>query len=96
MAKNRRNTNIPTDDVYEIWRDSFSNRENQQVYERTKAWIDNLRQSTIDYSLSNACTRSDLTVERTGLEYEKDMHTLVGFLSVLDKLLEEIKDTKKW
>jgi len=96
MAKNRRNTNIPTDDVYEIWRDSFSNRENQQVYERTKAWIDNLRQSTIDYSLSNASTRSDLTVEKTGLEYEKDMHTLVGFLSVVDKLLEEIKDTKKW
>ena len=71
MAKNRRNPNIPTDDVYETWRDSFSNRENQQVYERTKAWIDNLRQSTIDYSLSNVSTRSDLTVERTGLEYEK-------------------------
>ena len=96
MAKTHKNPNIPADDVYEIWRDSFSNRENQQVYERTKAWIDNLRQSTIDYSLSNASTRSDLTVERTGLEYEKDMHTLVGFLSVLDKLLEEIKDTKKW
>ena len=88
MAKTHKNPNIPADDVYEIWRDSFSNRENQQVYERTKAWIDNLRQSAIDYSLSNASTRSDLAVERTGLEYEKDMHTLVGFLSVVDKLLE--------
>ena len=96
MAKARRNPNIPSDDVYETWRDNFSNKEKQKVYEKTQAWIDNLRESTINYSLSSASTKSNLTVERTWLEYEKDMHTLVGFLSVVDKLLEEIKDTKKW
>jgi len=96
MAKARRNPNIPTDDVYEVWKDNFSNREKQQVYEKTLAWAENLKQSTIDYSLSTASTKSNLTVEKTWLKYERDIHTLVGFLSVVDELLEEIKDTKKW
>ena len=66
------------------------------IQEETQAWIDNLKESTINYSLSTASAKSDLTIERTWLEYERDIHTLVWFLSVLDKLLEEIEDTKKW
>ena len=96
MAKNRRNQNIPVDDMYNVWIDNFSNREQQQLYEATQAWAENLRQSTIDSSLSAASTRSDLTVEQTWLKYERDIHSLVWFLSVIDELLEEIKDTKKW
>ena len=93
MAKARRNPNNPTDSMYDI--DNFRNEE-QQVIEWAQAWIDNLKQSTIDYSLSTASARSDLTIQRTWLEYERDIHTLVWFLSVVDKLLEEIEDTKKW
>ena len=66
------------------------------IQEETQAWAENLRQSTIDSSIYSAEAKSDLTVQQTWLEYERDIHTLVWFLSVLDKLLEEIKDTKKW
>ena len=66
------------------------------IQEQTEAWIDNLKQSTIDSSLSTASTKSDLAVEKTWLKYERDIHTLVWFLSVVDKLLQEIDDTKKW
>ena len=66
------------------------------IQEETQAWIDNLKQSTIDSSINSAWTRSDLTIQQKWLEYERDMHSLVWFLSVLDKLLEEIEDTKKW
>jgi hypothetical protein len=66
------------------------------IQEETQAWIENLRQSTIDSSLSYAWTKSDLMIQQRWLEYERDLHSLVWFLSALDKLLEEIKDTKKW
>jgi hypothetical protein len=66
------------------------------IQEETQAWINNLKQSTIDSSINSAWTRSDLTIQQKWLEYERDMHSLVWFLSVLDKLLEEIEDTKKW
>ncbi len=68
----------------------------RQAIEQTQAWIDNLRQSTIDSSISNAWIRSNLTVQQREIEYERDIHTLVWFLSVADKLLEEIEDTKSW
>ena len=75
--------------------DIFSNTWRQTI-EQTQAWMDNLRQSTIDSSISNVWIRSDLTIQQRWLEYERDMHTLVWFLSVVDKLLEEIEDTKSW
>ena len=94
MAKARRNLNNPTDPMY--WIDRFSNWEQQLLYEQTQTWAENLRQSTIDSSLSYAWTKSDLMIQQRWLEYERDLHSLVWFLSALDKLLEEIKDTKKW
>jgi len=97
MAKFRKKQNSTVDDMYNVWVDKFSsNKEKQQLQEQTKAWIDNLRQTTIDSSLSTASVKSDLTVEKTWLQYEKDIHSLVWFLSVVDNLLEEVKDTKKW
>ena len=96
MSASRRRTNNPVDDMYNVWTDNFSNREQQQLYEATQAWAENLRQSTIDSSLSAAGTRSDLTIEQTWLQYEKDIHTLIWFISAIDKLLEEVQDTRKW
>ena len=78
------------------WIDRFSNWEQQLLYEQTQTWAENLRQSTIDSSLSYAWTKSDLMIQQRWLEYERDLHSLVWFLSALDKLLEEIEDTKKW
>ena len=95
MAISRRNPNNPTDDMYNVWIDNFSDNQRQTI-EQTQAWMDNLRQSTIDSSISNVWIRSDLTIQQRWLEYERDMHTLVWFLSVVDKLLEEIEDTKSW
>ncbi len=95
MVKNRRKTNNPTDDMYNVWIDNFSNTWRQTI-EQTQAWIDNLRQSTIDSSISNVWIKSDLTIQQREIEYERDIHTLVWFLSVADKLLEEIEDTKSW
>ena len=66
------------------------------IQEETQAWIDNLKESTIDYSLSTASTKSNLSVEKAWLEYEKDIHTLDWFLSEIDKLLKEIEDIKTW
>jgi len=66
------------------------------IQEETQAWAENLRQSTIDSSISNVWTRSDLMVQQRWLEYNRDIHSLVWFLSVIDKLLDEIEYTKKW
>ena len=96
MARARRTPNIPTDNVYETWINNFSNTEQQQVFEQTQAWAENLRQSTIDSSLSSAWTRSDLMIQQKWLKYERDIHTLVWFLSVLDNLLQDIEDAKSW
>ena len=95
MARTHRNQNNPTDDMYNVWIDNFSNSWRQAI-EQTQAWVDNLRQSTIDSSISSVWTRSNLAIQQTEIEYERDIHTLVWFLSVTDKLLEEIEDTKSW
>ncbi len=77
------------------WRTSFDiQRTEQQLREQTQAWIDNLRSSTIDSSLSATGTKSDLYLQHKWIEYEHDMHNLINFLSVIDKLLQEIEDTE--
>ena len=77
------------------WTDNFYDKE-RQTKELAQAWIENLRGSTIDSRLSNVWTRSDLMQVQTWLEYEKDLHTLVWFLSAIDKLLQEIDDIQNW
>ena len=95
MVKDHKNANIPIDDMYNVWIDNFSdNKEKQQLREETQAWAENLRQATIDSSLSTANTKLDLTIEQTWLKYEKDIRS--WFLSAIDNLIEEIKDTRKW
>lgn len=67
-----------------------------EIKEETQAWVENLRQTTIDSWLSTASTRSDLTIEQTGLKYERNIRSLNWFLFAIEKLLKEIEDTKKW
>ena len=95
MTKSHRNPNNPVDDMYNVWTDNFYDKE-RQTKELAQAWIENLRGSTIDSRLSNVWTRSDLMQVQTWLEYEKDLHTLVWFLSAIDKLLQEIDDIQNW
>ena len=75
MTKSHRNPNNPVDDMYNVWIDNFSNRE-QQLREETKAWAENLRQSTIDSSISTVSTRSNLLIEQKWLEY--DIYSIYG------------------
>lgn len=58
--------------------------------------VDNVKSVTIDSSISSVWTKSDLTIQQQGLERERDIHSLEWFLSAIDKLLEEIEDTKSW
>ena len=77
------------------WTDVFSNRE-QQTRKETQAWMENLRDSTINSHISKAWFKSNLTEIQTWLEYERDLHSFVWFLSAIDKLLKEIDDIKDW
>lgn len=93
MTKSHRNPNNPVDDMYNVWIDNFSNRE-QQLREETKAWAENLRQSTIDSSISTVSTRSNLLIEQKWLEY--DIYSIDWFIHTLNQLLQEIEDIKAW
>ena len=75
--------------------DRFSSSE-KHVIDQTKAWAETLRSVAIDTSLSSVDTRSDLMIQQTWMQLERDIHTFDWFLLVLDKLLEEIEDTKSW
>lgn len=78
------------------WIDKISSNEQKATIEEVKAWAENLRDSTIDSSISSVWTKSDLMIQKKWLEYERDIHSLVWFLSVIDKLLQEIEDTESW
>lgn len=75
--------------------DNFSNGE-KQVIDQTRAWAENLRSAAIDASLSSVDTKSDLMIQQTWMQLERDIHTFDWFLPVLDKLLQEIEETKAW
>lgn len=89
------NTWNQANDLNHKWVDGFSNRE-QWTKEMTQAWMENLKGSTMDSSISKVSTKSDLMVQETWLRYEKNIHTLVWFLSAADELLWLIEDTKMW
>lgn len=95
MATTRENQNNQIDDMHNVWIDNLPNKKDQTI-EETQAWVDNLKESTIDSSISTIWVKSNLAVQQRWIEYERDIHTLVWFLTVADKLLEEIEDTKSW
>ena len=76
------------------WLDALSDTERNE--KMTQEWAENLRGSTVDSVITKAWTKSDLVVQETWLKYEKDIHTLVWFLSATDELLRAIQDTKDW
>jgi len=86
----------PEQERINTWIDNFSTVEQQQLYEQTQAWAEILRESTIDSSLSTTDTKSDLYVQQKWLEYKRDIHTLIWFLSTLEELLQIIENTESW
>ena len=44
----------------------------KDVIDQTRMWTENLRESTIDYSLSSTWTKSDLMIQQKWLEYKRD------------------------
>ena len=75
---------------------NFSNKEILDTKEQTQASTENLRSTTIDSSITSIDTRSSLTVQQVWLEHERDIHTFDWFLPIIDKLLQEIEDTRSW
>ena len=94
MAGARKNINNSTDDMYNVWIDNFSNKE--KTIKETQEWADNLMWSTIDSSISTIWVKSNLATQEKEIRYEKDIHTLIWFLSAIDNLIDEVKDTRKW
>ena len=76
--------------------DDFLDKEILNAKEETQAWTENLKQSTIDSSISSVWTKSDLMLQQKWIEYERDIHSLEWFLSAIDKLLQEIEDIESW
>ncbi len=58
--------------------------------------VENLKESTINSSISSVWTKSDLMIEQKWIKYKNNIHSLVWFLSSTDKLLEEISNIKSW
>ena len=83
------------DPMYHVWIDNFPDNKTQTI-EQTHEWINNLRQSAIDSHISTAWIRSDLMLQQTWLQYENDLHSFEWFSTTLNRLLEEIKNTRKW
>lgn len=84
-------------DSNNIWNtNNFSNKDVINTKEQTQASAENLKNTTIDSSITSIDTKSNLMVQQAWLEYARDIHSLNWFLSIIDDILQEIEDTKAW
>ena len=70
MANNHwSNWNHECESMHNLKNNFFDAR--KEVIDQTQIWTENLRESTIDYSISSTSTKSDLIIHQKWLEYER-------------------------